>query len=106
MPIAVDSEYALAKETLLRIARETVEGHIGEACNLWKRVTEDLPIQNMPLEPMVILYVNDSKLEFTLSYVVDYRHRTVIQDQLFSKIVEEIKRSDAELSGQAMLIPT
>jgi hypothetical protein len=36
-------------------------------------------------------------LEFTVSYVVDYTKRIAMQDQLFTKIVEEIANSKGRL---------
>jgi hypothetical protein len=52
---------------------------------------------NPPLEPTVALVVNAGSLEFSVSYVVDYTKRTAVQDQLFTKIVEEIANSKGRL---------
>jgi hypothetical protein len=52
---------------------------------------------NPPLEPTVVLVVNAGSLEFTVSYVVDYTKRIAMQDQLFTKIVEEIANSNGRL---------
>jgi hypothetical protein len=49
------------------------------------------------LEPTVALVVNAGSLEFTVSYVVDYTKRIAMQDQLFTKIVEEIANSNGRL---------
>ena len=48
---------------------------------------------NPPLEPTVALVVNAGSLEFTVGYVVDYTKRNAMQDQLFTKIVEETANS-------------
>ena len=52
---------------------------------------------NPPLDPTVALVVNAGWLEFTVSYVVDYTKRIAMQDQLFTKIVEEIANSKGRL---------
>ena len=41
---------------------------------------------------------NGGCLEFTVSYVVEYRNGTAMKDQLFTKIVEEVTRSDGKLA--------
>ena len=50
-----------------------------------------------PLEPNVTLVVNTGSLEFSVIYVVDYMKRTSVKDQLFTKIVEEVARSNGRL---------
>jgi hypothetical protein len=49
------------------------------------------------LEPTVALVVSSGSLEFSVSYVVDYTKRAAVQDQLFTKIVEEIANSKGRL---------
>jgi len=36
---------------------------------------------------------NDNWLEFTLRYIVDYRRRRTVKDQLFTRILEEVDKS-------------
>jgi hypothetical protein len=54
--------------------------------------------QNPPLEPTVALVVNSGSLEFTVSYVVDYTKRTAMQDQLFTRIAQEVAESAGRLN--------
>lgn len=98
IPIAVESDHLLAREILLRIAKETVADYVDEASQSWRQVTEGYRIQHPSLEPMVTLFVNNGAFEFTLSYIVDYTRRTVIQDRLFSKIVEEMRKSEGRIT--------
>jgi small-conductance mechanosensitive channel len=88
----------LARETLLRVAKETVEDYLVEARNSWREVTANFRIDNASIEPTVTLMVKAGSLEFTLSYIVNYATRTALQDQLFSRIVEEVKKSDGGLA--------
>jgi small-conductance mechanosensitive channel len=98
VPVSAESDHLLAREMLLRIARETVADYIGQACNSWKGVTEDFRVQSLSLEPMVTLFVNNGIFEFTLRYIVDYTRRTIIQDRLFSRIVEEMQKFDGRIA--------
>ena len=92
------SDYRLAREMLLRVATEAVGGYLLEAQISWKAISDNYRSANPPLEPTVALAVNASgSLEFTVSYVVDYTKRTVMRDQLFTKIVEEVANSNGRL---------
>ena len=90
VPLTTTSDCKLAKEMLLRVAKEAIGEYLLEAQTSWKAISDNYRSANPPLEPMVTLVINNGSLEFTVSYVVDYTKRTAMQDQLFMKIVEEI----------------
>src|ERR1700734_3318435 len=91
------SDCQLAREMLLRVAKEAIGEYLVEAQASWKAMSNDYRSANPPLDPTVALVVNAERLEFTVSYVVDYTKRIAMQDQLFTKIVEEIANSKARL---------
>ena len=91
------SDYRLAREMLLRVAKDAIAGYLLEAQISWNAMSENYGSVNPPLEPTVALVVNAGSLEFSVSYVVDYTKRTAVQDQLFTKIVEEIANSKGRL---------
>jgi small-conductance mechanosensitive channel len=88
----------LAREMLLRIARESIGEYLLEAQTSWKVMSDYYRGANPPLEPSVTLAVTAGSLEFTVSYVVDYNKRTAMQDKLFAKIVQEVANSDGRLA--------
>ena len=90
-----DSHYA--RQMLLRVARESIGDYLIEAQISWKVMSDNFKILKPPLEPIVSLVVNSGSLEFGLSYVVDYTKRTAKQDELFTKIVEEVANSNGRL---------
>ena len=91
------SDHQLAREMLLRVAGETVSDYQVEAQGSWNRITENYRIENPLLEPIVTLQANGEALEFSLSYIVDYTKRTIVKDQLFTKIVDEVVNSNGRL---------
>jgi small-conductance mechanosensitive channel len=97
VPLTAGSDQHLAREMLLRVAKETVAGYLTEAENSWKKVADNYRLENPSLEPTVSLAVNAGSLEFTLSYVVDYTNRTSMKDRLFTSIVEEVAKSNGRL---------
>ncbi|HJY83694.1 MAG TPA: hypothetical protein VKK81_21740, partial [Candidatus Binatia bacterium] len=97
VPLAAQSDHRLAREILLRIAKETVAQFLTDAQSSWKRVTDNFRIANPRLEPIVAFVVNGGCLEFTVSYIVDYREQTLMKDRLFTRIVDEISNSNGRL---------
>jgi small-conductance mechanosensitive channel len=93
----ITSDCQLAREVLLRVAKEAIGEYLIEAQTSWKAMSDNYRSANPPLEPTVALVVNAGSLEFTVSYVVDYTKRIAMQDQLFTKIVEESANSKGRL---------
>src|SRR6202050_3748367 len=100
------SDCQLAREMLLRVAKEAIGEYLVEAQTSWKAMSYNYRSANPPLEPTAALAVNGGSLEFTVSYVVDYTKRTAMKDQLFTKIVEEVANSDGRLEwASSAVIP-
>src|SRR6202042_555396 len=97
VPLTATSDCKLATEMLLRVANGAIGENLLEAQTSWKAISDNYRSANPPLEPTVALVVNNGSLEFTVSYVVDYTKRTAMQDQLFTKIVEEIANCNGRL---------
>jgi hypothetical protein len=93
-----NSDYQLAKEMLLRVARESIGGYIVEAQTSWSVMSDYYRAANPSLEPTVTLAVTAGSLELSVSYVVDYNKRTAMQDKLFVKIVQEVNNSNGRLA--------
>ena len=91
------SDCQFAREMLLRVAKQSIGDYLIQAQESWKCVTDNFRIANSSLEPIVTLVVNNASLEFGLSYVVDYTKRTAKEDELFTKIVEEVAKSNGRL---------
>jgi small-conductance mechanosensitive channel len=95
--LTTTSDFQLAREMLLRVAKEAIDEYLVEAQISWKAMSDNYRSANPPLDPTVALVVNAGSLEFTVSYVVDYTKRIAMQDQLFTRIVEEIANSKGRL---------
>src|ERR1700690_3990385 len=75
------SDSQLAREMLLRVAKEAIGEYLLKAQTSWKAMSDNYRSANPPLEPTVALVVSSGSLEFTVSYVVDYTKRTPMQDR-------------------------
>ncbi|HTF63887.1 MAG TPA: mechanosensitive ion channel domain-containing protein [Edaphobacter sp.] len=100
--LTLTSDCKFGRETLLRVAHEAIGEHLLEAQTSWKVMSDNYRSGNPRLEPTVALMVIAGSLEFTISYVVDYTKRIAMQDQLFTKIVEEIKNSEGRLEWASL----
>jgi small-conductance mechanosensitive channel len=95
--LTAQSDHRFARTMLLNIAQETVADFMEDAQHTWKDIKDDYRIVNSGLEPIVTLAVNGGSLEFTVSYIVDYAHRTLMKDRLFTRIADEIANSQGRL---------
>ncbi len=95
--LTTTSDCQLAREMLLRVAKEAIGEYLVEAQASWKTISDNYRSANPRLDPTVALVVNGGSLEFTVSYVVDYTKRVAMQDQLFTKVVEEIVNSKGRI---------
>src|SRR3984893_15892862 len=99
------SDCQLAREMLLRVAKEAIGEYLVEAQTSWKVISDNYRSETPPLEPTVALVVNGGSLEFTVSYVIDYTKRTTMKDRLFMKIAEEVSRREGRLQWRSSEIP-
>ncbi|HRI09555.1 MAG TPA: mechanosensitive ion channel family protein [Nannocystaceae bacterium] len=93
LPVKYGSDYALAR----RILGEVAEGVVGEytrsAEATWKHMVRTYRIEDARVTPMVTMAANDNWVEFTLRYVVDFKLRRSVKDQLFTRILAAVEAS-------------
>jgi len=99
------SDFQFAKDMLTHVATEAIGNYLLEAQTSWKVLSDYYETASPPLEPTVTLVVNSGNLEFDVSYVVHYTKRTAMQDQLFTKIVHEVGRSNGRLQWSSTPTP-
>lgn len=97
VPIQFGSNYTLAREILYDVAQEVVGDYSDEAEEQWKIMVRKFLIEDASTHPMVSLIANDNWVEFTLRYVVDYKKRVGVKDQLFTKILEKVENSSNQV---------
>lgn len=98
LPVKYGSDYQLTKEILLGIANEVVGDYVTYAQAAWRELVQKSVIENASVEPTVTLIANDNWMEFTLRYVVDYKRRRGTKDQLFTRILEALDKTDGRVA--------
>lgn len=94
IPVRYGSDWQLAREMLARVAEEVCGDFARQSTESWKDAVRKYALEDARVEPMVLMIATDNWLEFTLRYVVDYRTRRTTKDRLFTRILEEVDRSD------------
>lgn len=97
LPIRYGSDRDLARDIMLRVAREEVGEYTAGARSTWEAVTRRYLIEPETVEPVVTLAANDNWMAFTLRYVVDYKRRRWVQSRLFTHILDAIERTDGRV---------
>ena len=97
VPVQHGSNYTLAREILYDVAQEVVGDYSDEAKQQWEIMVRKFLIENASTHPMVNIIANDNWVEFTLRYVVDYKKRVGVKDQLFTKILEKVESNSDQI---------
>lgn len=93
VPIRYGSDWKLAKETLTKVADEVCKDYARESRQAWLDAVNKYRLEDASVEPMVTMAATDNWLSFTVRYIVDYRRRRSVKDQLFTRILEEVDSS-------------
>ncbi|MEO7622055.1 MAG: mechanosensitive ion channel domain-containing protein [Gallionella sp.] len=97
VPIRQGSDWKMAESILNKVASNTV-AEISTAVQAnWDALVNKYMIENARVQPMVTLIFNDNWIEFTLRYVVDYKMRRRVKDQLFRAILTEIEQTQGRV---------
>ncbi|WP_019415543.1 mechanosensitive ion channel family protein [Paenisporosarcina sp. TG20] len=97
IPVKFGSEYTLARELIYKVADEKTGEYNEFAREYWELMMRKFVIEDATTKPLVTLAVNDNWVEFTLRYVVEYKRRRIMKDELFTGILEEIERSSGRV---------
>ncbi|NND32387.1 MAG: mechanosensitive ion channel [Saprospiraceae bacterium] len=91
IPVKYGSDLFLAKETIRKSASEILAGYANFAGDQWKHMVNKYLIEDAIVKPTLTLKLTDNWIEYNLRYVVDYRRRRVVKDQLYEAIAAGIE---------------
>jgi len=97
IPVRYGSDYALARSVLQTTANEVAGAYTAQAQDNWDSMLRRYAIERATLHPMVTLVANDNWVEFTVRYLVDYKKRRITRDLIFTRVLEEVARSEGRL---------
>lgn len=98
VPVKYGSDYRLARELFQRVLLEATDDYTRQAKTSWTNLIQQYRVEPTELDPRVSLIANDNWMEFTLRYVVDYKKRRITKDLLFTRLLEEIDRTEGRVA--------
>lgn len=97
LPVKYGSDWKLAREMLRGLVNEVLVGYADQVKDSWRDVVRQYRVEDANVEPMITLRATDNWIEFTVRYVVDYRKRRWMKDHLFTRILEEVDKSNNQI---------
>ena len=94
LPVRYGSDWKLARTMLRNLVDEVLVGYANEVKDAWEGMVRQYRVEDANVEPMITLRATDNWIEFTVRYVVDYRKRRWMKDHLFTRILEEVDKSE------------
>jgi small-conductance mechanosensitive channel len=98
VPVKYGCDHRLAREILQRVTNEIVGEYSTFATKAWKNLVDKYLIEDASVEPMITLIANDNWMEFTVRDVVDYKKRRGTKDKLFTRILDEIDKTNGRVA--------
>jgi small-conductance mechanosensitive channel len=97
LPVKYGSNWTLARTMLRNVVNELLTEYAAQVKQSWVNMVRQYRVEDANVEPMITLRATDNWIEFTVRYVVDYRKRRWMRDYLFTRILEEIDKSDNQI---------
>jgi small-conductance mechanosensitive channel len=94
LPVRYGSDWEFARQVFARVVDEICSDYAIQSREAWKNAVMKYQLEDARIEPMITLAANDNWIEFTVRYIVDYRKRRFVKDRLFTRILEEVDKSD------------
>lgn len=98
IPVKYGCDHHLARKMFQEIVDDITLGHVELARQSWNDVVKSYLIDEAKLEPVVTLVANDNWMEFTIRYIVNYKSRRQIKDQIFTRIIDRITDSNGQVA--------
>ncbi len=94
LPVKYGSDWQYARQMLDDVANEICGEFALHSHESWQVAVKKYLLEPAQIEPVVTLVANDNWLEFTTRSIVDYRKRRFVKDRLFTRILEEVDKSE------------
>jgi small-conductance mechanosensitive channel len=98
LPVKYGSDIQMTRSILQQTAEEVVGIYNQPAQARWKEMNQKYRLEHERVNPVATLVANDNWLEFTLRYIVDYKRRREIKDQLYEAIITRIAGTDGKVA--------
>jgi small-conductance mechanosensitive channel len=97
LPVRYGSDWEFARRTFAGVVQEICGDYAIESRKAWNEAVKKYQLEDASVEPMITLVANDNWIEFTARYIVDYRRRRSVKDRLFTRMLEEVDKSQNKI---------
>ncbi len=97
VPIMYGSNYERARTIMVQCAREVVGEYVDSAREKWRTVAKRFVVEDTVIEPSASLIFHDNWIEIAVRYVVNAKKRRVTKDKIFTRILEEINKTEGQV---------
>lgn len=91
------SDWEHAREMLRQVVGDICHDYAIRSRDAWEEAVKKYRLEEANIEPMITLAATDNWIEFTARYVVDFRKRRWIKDRLFTRILQEVDKSNGRI---------
>ena len=97
IPVRYGSNYEMARQGFQQVLDDLTGEHARQLKGDWRKMTDKYLLEDAQLTPSVSLKMDDNWAEFALRYVVDYKKRRSMKDQISSRILDLIEKSEGQI---------
>jgi small-conductance mechanosensitive channel len=97
LPVRYGSDWEYTRAALSKAVDEICKDYAIHSAEAWAQAVNRYRLEEAKIEPMITLAATDNWVEFTIRYIVDYRQRRFVRDRLFTRILEEVDRSQSRI---------
>ncbi len=97
LPIRYGSDWEYARQMIDKVVDEICRDFAINSRDAWSLAVRKYQLEDAQVEPMITMAANDNWIEFTARYIVDYRKRRSVKDRLFTRILEEVDKSNSRI---------
>lgn len=96
-PIRTGTDHRLAREIFTNVLNEVCGDYAQRSQAKWKQLANKYRVEEAQVSPMVTIEVDENWIVFTMRYIVDYKRRRTTKDIIYSRILEEIEKTDGKV---------
>ncbi|MCB0639220.1 MAG: mechanosensitive ion channel, partial [Lewinella sp.] len=97
LPIRYGSDVEQAKSIVVQVANEILSDYVQHSVRQWKSVVKKYYIEDAIVAPTLAIALTDNWMQFNLRYIVDYKRRRGIKDQLYEGINQAIEQTEGKV---------
>lgn len=97
LPVRYGSDWEYARTALRAVVKQVCGDYAVESEVAWREAVAKYRLEDAQIQPMITLAATDNWIAFTARYIVDYRKRRFVKDRLFTRILEEVDKSDHKI---------